>query len=229
MHDRSTEVSLNFDLIAELTDKTVHGVAMLGAILQTETPDQREVISNTSWYHRVDDEIIDLITGEKLTNPKFIPWAFVYKTRDLPLYYMVMNPFSVQCVEDVEAVYNGNAVYTIANHLRNLNQTVFKPKLSQNARSIGDHNIIVKGDEFTVEPFGTWFVKRHLPDFFKDAKVKIDTNFDYKIVDGKIIVSTLNSERGYFSIRWNTGTVMDMTFSASKNRFLQEYIVDVIR
>jgi hypothetical protein len=141
----------------------------------------------------------------------------------------VLNPHSVQCLINIEGNYNGNQVYTISNHLKNMNDVIFKPRLSKNARVIGNHNVVVRGDEFTIEPFGTWFVKRHLPDFFKDAKVKVDTNFDYTIKENKIVVSTLNKQKGYISLRWNTGTVMDMTFHASKNRFLQEYIIDVIQ
>jgi hypothetical protein len=228
VHDADTEVPLNFDDIAALMDKTLDGVALLGAVLNTDVPDQKQVISNTSWYHRINEEVVDLQTGERLQNPKIIPWLFCYKTKDLPLYYIVLNPHSVQCIQNIEATYNMNKVFTVSNHLKNLNDVIFKPKVSRNARIVGDHNLVVKGDEFTIEPFGTWFVKRHLPEFFKTAKIKIDTNFDYKIVDNKIVVSTLNKQRGFISIRWNTGTVMDMTFHASKNRFLQEYIVDVI-
>jgi hypothetical protein len=228
VHDADTEVPLNFDDIATLMDKTLDGVALLGAVLNTEVPDQKQVISNTSWYHRINEEVVDLQTGEKLQTPKIIPWLFCYKTKDLPLYYIVLNPHSVQCIQNIEATYNMNKVFTVSNHLKNLNDVIFKPKVSRNTRIVGDHNLVVKGEGFTIEPFGTWFVKRHLPDFFKDAKIKIDTNFDYKIENNKIVVSTLNKQRGFISIRWNTGTVMDMTFHASKNRFLQEYIVDVI-
>ena len=228
VHDADTEIPLNFDDIAALMDKTLDGVALLGAVLNTDMPDQKEVISNTSWYHRINEEVVDLQTGERLQNPKIIPWMFCYKTKDLPLYYIVLNPHSVQCIQNIEATYNMNKVFTVSNHLKNLNDVIFKPKVSRNTRVVGDHNLVVKGDEFTIEPFGTWFVKRHLPEFFKTAKIKIDTNFDYKIVDNKIVVSTLNKQRGFISIRWNTGTVMDMAFHASKNRFLQEYIVDVI-
>jgi hypothetical protein len=228
VHDADTEVPLNFDDIAALMDKTLDGVALLGAVLNTDVPDQKQVISNTSWYHRINEEVVDLQTGERLQNPKIIPWLFCYKTKDLPLYYIVLNPHSVQCIQNIEATYNMNKVFTVSNHLKNLNDVIFKPKVSRNTRIVGDHNLVVKGDEFTIEPFGTWFVKRHLPEFFKTAKIKIDTNFDYKIVDNKIVVSTLNKQRGFISIRWNTGTVMDMTFHASRNRFLQEYIVDVI-
>jgi hypothetical protein len=228
VHDADTEVPLNFDDTAALMDKTLDGVALLGAVLNTDIPDQKQVISNTSWYHRINEEVVDLQTGERLQNPKIIPWLFCYKTKDLPLYYIVLNPHSIQCIQNIEATYNMNKVFTVSNHLKNLNDVIFKPKVSRNTRIVGDHNLVVKGDEFTIEPFGTWFVKRHLPEFFKTAKIKIDTNFDYKIVDNKIVVSTLNKQRGFISIRWNTGTVMDMTFHASKNRFLQEYIVDVI-
>lgn len=229
MHDPQTEVMLNFDNIAELIDKSEHGVIMLGAVLSEKIISQQDVIGKSSFYHRKNGEVQDMISGEILKDPRIIPWFFCYKTKDLPLYYMVLNPHSVQCISNIEGQYNGNYVYTISNHLRNLNEIIFKPSLSKNARAIGEHNLVVTGDEFTIEPFGTWFVKKHLPDFFKSAKVKISTNFDYVLDGNKIRINTLNKEKGYISLRWNTGTVMDMSFHTSKNRFLQEFIVDVIR
>jgi hypothetical protein len=229
MHDPQTEVMLNFDNIAELIDKSAHGVVMLGAVLGETMISQQDVIGKSSFYHRKNGEVQDMISGEIVKDPRIIPWLFCYKTKDLPLYYMVLNPHSVQCISNIEGPYNGNYVYTISNHLRNLNEIIFKPALSKNARAIGEHNLVVTGDEFTIEPFGTWFVKKHLPDFFKTAKVKISTNFDYELDGNKIRVKTLNKEKGYISLRWNTGTVMDMSFHTSKNRFLQEFIVDVIR
>jgi hypothetical protein len=229
MHDPKTEVMLNFDNIAELIDKSEHGVVMLGAILGEKVISQQDVIGKSSYYHRKNGDVQDMISGETIKDPRIIPWLFCYKTKELPLYYMVLNPHSVQCISNIEGQYNGNYVYTISNHLRNLNEIIFKPALSKNARAIGEHNLVVTGDEFTIEPFGTWFVKKHLPDFFKSAKVKISTNFNYVLDGNKIRINTLNKEKGYISLRWNTGTVMDMSFHTSKNRFLQEFIVDVIR
>ena len=229
IHDPQTEVMINFDNIADLIDKSEHGVVMLGAVLGETMISQQDVIGKSSFYHRKNGEVQDMISGEIVKDPRIIPWLFCYKTKDLPLYYMVLNPHSVQCISNIEGPYNGNYVYTISNHLRNLNEIIFKPSLSKNARAIGEHNLVVTGDEFTIEPFGTWFVKKHLPDFFKTAKVKISTNFDYEFDGNKIRVKTLNKEKGYISLRWNTGTVMDMSFHTSKNRFLQEFIVDVIR
>jgi hypothetical protein len=229
IHDPQTEVMINFDNIADLIDKSEHGVVMLGAVLGETMISQQDIIGKSSFYHRKNGEVQDMISGEIVKDPRIIPWLFCYKTKDLPLYYMVLNPHSVQCISNIEGPYNGNYVYTISNHLRNLNEIIFKPSLSKNARAIGEHNLVVTGDEFTIEPFGTWFVKKHLPDFFKTAKVKISTNFDYELDGNKIRVKTLNKEKGYISLRWNTGTVMDMSFHTSKNRFLQEFIVDVIR
>jgi hypothetical protein len=228
MHDTQTEVMINFDTIAELIDKSEHGVVMLGAVLGETSLPQQDIIGKSSFFHRKTGDVQDMISGEIVKDPRIIPWLFCYKTKDLPLYYMVLNPHSVQCISNIEGQYNGNYVYTISNHLKNLNEIVFKPALSKNARAIGEHNLIVTGDEFTIEPFGTWFVKKHLPEFFKTAKVKISTNFDYELEGNKIRVKTLNKEKGYISLRWNTGTVMDMSFHTSKNRFLQEFIVDVI-
>jgi hypothetical protein len=229
MHDPQTEVMLNFDNIAELIDNSQHGVIMLGAVFGEKIISQQDVIGKSSFYHRKNGDVQDMISGEIVKDPRIIPWLFCYKTKDLPLYYMVLNPHSVQCISNIEGQYNGNYVYTISNHLKNLNEIIFKPSLSKNARAIGEHNLVVTGDEFTIEPFGTWFVKKHLPEFFKSTKVKISTNFKYVLDGNKIRVNTLNKEKGYISLRWNTGTVMDMSFHTSKNRFLQEFIVDVIR
>ena len=220
---------LNFDNIADFIYNCDPDIVMLDAILADKIPSLHDVICKSSFYRRKSGEVQDLISGEVVKDPRIIPWLFCYKTKDLPLYYMVLNPHSVQCISNIEGQYNGNYVYTIPNHLKNLNEIVFKPALSKNARAIGEHNLIVTGNEFTIEPFGTWFVKKHLPEFFKTAKVKISTNFDYELDGNKIRVNTLNKEKGYISLRWNTGTVMDMSFHTSKNRFLQEFIVDVIR
>jgi hypothetical protein len=235
-HDPSNEVPLNFDVIGKLLDDTTwkcHDgrakVILLGSVINESDKSQQEAIAKAAFYVRDQEKIIDIITGDVYDNPKIIPWLFCYKTDDTPLYYIVLNPHSVQCINDIEGVYNENAVYTVSNHLKNLNEVIFKPKFSRNVRVIGEHNILVRGDSFTVDPFGTWFVKAHFPDFFKNAKVKVDTNFDYAWEDGKIKVNLLNKEKGYFIIRWNTGTGMDLIFHTSKNRFFRDYIIDVIK
>lgn len=236
VHDIATEVGINFDTVADIMDKhiwTGHSVKarviLMGSIIEDDVPlNQQDVIARATFYCRYDNKIIDIVNNVEVDNPKIIPWFFCYKTDDLPLYYMVFNHHAVQCIDDIEGKYNNNYVYTIGNHLKNLNEVIFKPKMSRNARVIGDHNIMVRGGSFTVEPFGSWFVKQHIPDFFKDAKVKVDTNFDYFWEDGKLVVNTLNKQKGYLIIRWNTATGMDLIFHTSKNRFFKDYIVDVI-
>lgn len=229
VHDSKTEVPLNFDKIAELVDQTVDGIVLCAAPMLEESVSQQEVIKNTAYYRRVEGRVTNIETGEVLERPRMIPWFFCYKTKELPLYYMVLNPHAVQCIDPIEGTYNGNKVCTISNHLKNINNIIFKPKVGKTARQIGQHNLVVRGDSFTLEPFGTWFVKNNLQGFFDEAKVKVDTNFEYKIENGVITFSTLNKDKGYVSLRWNTGTNMDMTFHVSGNRFVQEYIVDVIR
>lgn len=229
INDPSTEIPLNFDKIADIIDMTDDGIISCCAPLTDENIAQQDVIKNTGYFKRIDGKITNIETGEVLTRPTLIPWFFCYKTKDCPLYYMIINPHSVQCINQIDGTYNGNKVCTISNHLKNLNNIVFKPKPSKNTRQIGQNNLIVKGDTFTLKPFGTWFVKNNLEGFFDNAKVKVDTNFDYTIKDGVITFNTLNKDKGYVSLRWNTGTNMDMTFHASGNRFVQEYVVDVIR
>ena len=236
MHDIATEVGINFDDIAAIMDKHVwtgHSVKarviLMGSIIEDDVPlNQQDVVSRATFYCRYDNKIIDINTGVEVVNPRIIPWFFCYKTDDLPLYYIVFNHHAIQCIDNIEGKYNNNLVYTIGNHLKNLTEIIFKPKFSRNARVIGDNNIMVRGSSFTVEPFGTWFVKQHLPEFFKDAKVKVDTNFDYVWEEGKLVVNTLNKQKGYLIIRWNTATGMDLIFHTSKNRFFKDYVVDVI-
>lgn len=221
-------IKLKFDYIASVIEGTVDGIALYASPLNNINNHQ-DAVQNASFYmRRTDGKVVNVVTAEVIENPNFIPWFFVFKTKDLPLYYIVMNPHAVQITGNFDGEYGDNKVYAISNHLKNLNDLIFKPKLSKNARQIGDHNIMVKGDSFTVEPFGTWFVKKHLEGFFDGVQIKVDTNFDFTVEGNKVRINTLNKKRGFLSIRWNTGTVMDMTFNASKNRFLKEYIIDVI-
>lgn len=234
-HDPKNEIPLNFDEIAKLVDANIWKcgigkarVILYGSVLSEDGVKQQDAISGSSFYIRDQEKITDLITGEEHDNPKIIPWFFCYRTDDTPLYYIVLNPYSVQCITDIEGVYNGNAVYTVSNHLKNLNEVIFKPKFSRNVRLIGEHNLVTRGNEFFVKPFGSWFVQKHLPEFFKNAKIKIDTNFDYEWVEDRIKINTLNKQKGYLILRWNTGTGMDLIFHTSKNRFFNDYIVDVV-
>lgn len=231
------EIPINFNDIANLLDnnawvrnKGATKVLLFGSILNKNAPvTQQEVIASSSYYIRNNEKIINLITGEEHDNPVMIPWFFCYKTDELSLYYMVLNPHSIQCIESVEGIYDQNSVHTIANHLKNLNHIIFKPKFSRNTRVIGDHNLIVKGHEFTVKPFGTWFVEAHCPNFFDTAKVKVDTNFNYTWGEHNTLkVNTLGKTKGYLILRWNTATGMDLIFHVSKNRFFSDYVVDII-
>lgn len=235
IHDKSTEIPINFDQIAELLDtyewsggKMTAKVIMMASQLSASGQLQEDTIANATYYYRDQERIINTSTGEEVVNPTVVPWFFCYKTDDTPLYYMVLNPHSVQCIGDIEGNYNDNEVYTISNHLKNLNEVVFKPRFSRNARVIGDHNLMVRGSSFTVEPFGAWFIKEHLPEFFNNAKIKVDTNFEYSIEDGIVKINTLNKQKGYLIIRWNTATGMDLIFHTSKNRFFRDYVVDII-
>lgn len=235
-HDRDNEIPINLHKIAELLETNtwkLHGVTakviLFGSIIGDDGTMQKDVISKASYYIRDQERIIDLVSGEEYNNPKIIPWFFCYKTNDVPLYYLVLNPNSVQCIDNIEGVYNEIAVYTISNHLKNLSEVIFKPRFSRNAKVIGEHNVLVSGNEFSVKPFSSWFVKQHLPDFFKEAKVKVDTNFQYEWQeDGSLKINTLNKNKGYLVLRWNTATGMDMIFHTSKNRFFKDYVIDVI-
>lgn len=239
MHDPKTEVPISFNQIADILDKKPSWIAngltakvvLMGCVMQpTEnTPlSQQNVIENSTYYIRYNERIVDVINNKDIDNARMIPWFFCYKTDDLPLYYIVLNPHAVQCIDDIDGDYGDNKVYTIGNHLKNLSDIVFTPKLSRNARLIGEHNIMVRGGKFTVQPFSSWFVQTHLPEFFKEAKVKVDTNFDYTWEDGKIVINTLNKQKGYLILRWNTSTGMDFIFHTSKNRFFKDYVVDVV-
>lgn len=221
-------IQIKLDDIASMIEKTPFNIVLYASPFNN-VRNHQEAVESATFYSRISTgEVVNLKTNDIVENPTFIPWFFAYKTKDLPLYYIVMNPYSIQITENFEGQYGENKVYTISNHLKNISELIFKPKFSRNVRQIGDHNLVVRGDEFTVQPFDTWFVKKHFPDFFENVAVKIDTNFEYSIADRKIKINSLNKKRGFLSVRWNSGTLMDMTFGASKNRFFKEYIVDFI-
>lgn len=221
-------IQIKLDDIVSMIEKTPFGIVLFASPFG-DIKNHQEAVESATFYSRINTgEVINLKTDDIVENPTFIPWFFAYKTKELPLYYIVMNPHSIQITDNFEGEYGENKVYTISNHLKNVSELIFKPKFGRNVRQIGDHNLVVKGEEFTLHPFETWFVKKHFPHFFDNATIKIDTNFDYEIVEKKIKIKSLNKKRGFLSIRWNSGTLMDMTFAGSKNRFFKEYIVDFI-
>jgi hypothetical protein len=224
-------VKISLEDVGACTDGARDKAILCASIIEDGVPmTQAEAVEKAQYYMRnKNGDIMEMSTGLVIQNPKMIPWFFCYRTDEAPVYYIVMNHHSIQSIGLVDGDYGNNKVFVLSNHLRNLNDVIFKPKFGRTARLIGDHNVLVRGDEFTIEPFGSWFVKEHMPDHFKDVKVKIDTNFEYEIIGGKIKFKTINKDKGYVYLRWNTGTVMDMSFHNSKNRFFREYIVDVIR
>jgi hypothetical protein len=228
--DYHTPFKITLDYLTKIMEGAPD-VFMFATDLAKTNNDHNSAVENASFYMRNPEngEVTDIVTADVLKNPTMIPWFFCFKTKDFPLYYVVFNPNLVQVSGEIDGEYAGdNHVFEISGHIGNVSKLLFQPKFSRNVREIGEHNIFVKGNEFTVEPFGAWFVKRHLPEFFKEAKIKVDTNFDYRWEDNKIVLNTNDKVKGYLSIRWNSGTVMDMTFKPSKNRFFKEYVVDVI-
>jgi hypothetical protein len=225
-----TNVKIYLDDIVEYVDRTPAQVCMYGTVMTPEKTSQQEVIKTSTYYGRTDDsgKIYDMVTGEEVeANPILLPWFFVYRAKELPLYYIVLNPNNILLVGEVEGEIRDNKVFGITNHLRDMNSLLFKPNFSRNVKQIGQHNLAVSGDEFTIEVFSTWFVKRHIPDFFKEANVKVDTNFEFTQEGTKFKFNARDTKRGYVILRWNTGSTMDMSFYASGNRFYQDFVVDI--
>lgn len=221
---------LQMNYIASVMEGTE--IAMFATVWD-RAKDHNSAIENASFYTREplydkDSVIKDMTTGEVLDNPTMIPWFFVYKTKELPVYYVILNPYYIQHSGQFDGWYKDNYIFGVTGHHKNLSEIIFDPQFSRNVRKVGEHNLFIKGNEFTAKPFGTWFVNRHMQEFFDDAKVKVDTNFEYQIVDGVIHLNTNDKKKGYLCVRWNSGTVMDMTFRASNNRFFKEYVIDVI-
>jgi hypothetical protein len=228
VEDYHTPFKITLEYLANVMDGAPD-IFMFATDLKKAEGDHNAAVENASFYMRKDNgEITDIISGEVLDNPTMIPWFFCFKTKDFPLYYVVFNPHFVQVAGEIDGLYGDNQVFEISGHIGNVSKLLFQPKFSRNVREIGEHNLFVRGEKFTVEPFGAWFVKRHLPDFFKELKIKVDTNFDYHWEDDKIVLNTNNKTKGFLSIRWNSGTIMDMAFKPSKNRFFKEYVIDVI-
>jgi len=156
-----------------------------------------------------------------------IPWFFCMKTDEVDLFYITLNSHAVQISSGIDNDYNENRVFTLSNHLKNLNELIFSPSSSRNVRII-DSQIIVKGDSFTITPFDNWFVNTHAKELFENASIKCQTNFEY-VKTGNTFKITLNGNIGYLYLRWNTGTNMDKIYKASNNRFFKEYVIHSIK
>ena len=75
---------------------------MFGSVIE-EGASQQNAISNATYFVRNQEKILDVVNNIEHDNPKIIPWLFCYKADEVPLYYIVINPYSVQCIEDIEA------------------------------------------------------------------------------------------------------------------------------
>ena len=229
VNDYHEPFKLTLDYIASVMEGSPDA-ALFATELDKAEGNHNAAVENASFYIRnpKTDEVTNIITMETLQNPTLIPWFFCFKTKDFPLYYIVFNPNFVQVSGEIDGDYGDNKLFEISGHIGNVSKLLFQPKFSRNVREVGETNLFVKGDEFTVKPFGGWFVKRHLGDFFSKVNVKVDTNFDYIWEGDEIVLNTNSKNKGFLSIRWNSGTVMDMTFKPSGNRFFKEYVIDVI-
>lgn len=226
----SSPFRLKFDEIVEIMDKAPD-IFIFATDLAKAGGNYKVAVENAAYYARNQEtgDVTDLKTGEILYNPTLIPYFFCFKTPNYPLYYMVFNPNYVQVSGDIDGDYGEHRVAEISGHVGSISKALFSPRFSKNVREIGEHNVFVMGEEFTVEAFQGWFVKRNAPKFFKDIRPKVSTNFDYHWEGTKIVINSKNKDKGFLSLRWNSGTPMDMTFANSKNRFFREYVIDIIK
>ena len=191
---------------------------------------QEDVVKNSTCFTRqADGKIVDLINNVVIEDKwvNIIPWFFCYRTDDTPFYFIVTNPHSIQVIGEIDGDYGDNKVFTADSHFKGINELIFKPKISKNGHQVGN-SIVASGDTLTITPFDNWFVNSKIPGFFKNAKVKCHSNFDYEQVDNAFKFK-LKGNVGYIHMRWNSGTVMNTTFYASGSVFSSDFVVHIIK
>jgi hypothetical protein len=202
---------------------------LFGCLLEG-TMSNADIVARSGFFTRqADGKIYDITNNivfdyERTT---IIPWFFCYRTDDVPLYFLVINPSSIQIVSSLDGEYNEHDdVFVLDSHLKGINSLIFNPKISRNGHLIGDQ-IVVSGKTLSITPFDNWFAKKY-PDFFKDANIKCHSNFKFERV-GNTFNFDLTGNVGYIHLRWNAGTVMNSTFFNSGSVFSSDFIVHTIK
>ena len=207
----------------------LHRAVLFGCLLEG-TMTNADVVRRSGFFTRQADGKIYDITNNTVIEDEWtniIPWFFCYRTDDVPLYFLVVNPNSIQIVSSLDGKHGEHDhVFVLDSHLKGINSLIFNPKISRNGHLI-DKQIVASGGNLSVTPFDNWFTSLY-PDFFKDANIKCHSNFKFEKV-GNTFNFDLTGNVGYIHLRWNAGTVMNTTFFQSGSVFSSDFIVHIIK
>jgi hypothetical protein len=146
-----------------------------------------------------------------------IVWFFLYRTGELPIYYLVPNPdltaispyFDTEEDEEVR-------FWTTEAHFGSIGDIIFRPSMSKNIAYLGNSKIVA-GDKFWLKPFGNSIFQWRYQEEVPKVNIKVISNLNWtRDPDSNKVYFEFKDgqEQGYIHIRWNENTVMGLSQTA---------------
>lgn len=187
----------------------------------TREPHPTVVNTEQETENALDMKFIDLKTMKPLnvnaSDMMSITWFFMYRTDELPIYYIIPNPEMMGIAPDIDAASNDNVRYMgITPHFGSVGDWIFRPSYSSNVVELSPTKIVA-GDKFHITPFEKGVFRWGFKETVPPVNIKVFSNLDYVKEENsnKIIFTFLpGQEQGYIHLRWNNSTVMDLTQSS---------------
>lgn len=152
-------------------------------------------------------------------------WFFIYRSGELPIYYIIPNPDLLGVSKRIEDVLSSDVRYRMVDqHFGTVGDLIFRPSFSNNVVPLTPSKVMV-GDEFEIRPFENGVFSWGFKEDFPKVSIKVVTDLEYvKYPESNRIrfkFSSKEKDRGFVSLRWNTGTLMDISMSSYTYDYVQ--------
>lgn len=199
--------------------------------------DHRYITENSTWICRkpskhlpqteeemqqeLDRAIVTLPDMEEVKTKddkvRTIVWFFIYRTKDLPIYYIIPNPDMMAVSPDMDTEFDTPVrFWTTQPHYGSIGDIIFRPKFSKNV-AILNPSKIVTGDKFWIHPFQNGLFASVYQEEVPKVPVKVTTNLEFKRdpdTNRVYFEFKEGQEQGYVNLRWNEDSLMGLTQSS---------------
>lgn len=233
------------------TKSCAFGYACKGSL-----PPSTDVLENSVWFTRKtlgksvfdnEDDIIRDVNARLVTLPELeymsptdekvmgtLVWFFIYRTEEVPIYYIIPNPDLMGIAPQIEKSYDDIRYRVIDAHFGTIGDLIFRPKFSKNVMMLAPNKLLVQED-FEIYPFENGVFGWGYQEEFPKVNIKVTTDLilernpdnnklKFKFKEGR--------DRGFVNLRWNSSSVLDLSMSSHDSNYVQnkcQYTFDVYR
>jgi hypothetical protein len=188
----------------------------------------------------IKSQIISLTDGKPLVEPEtrhvsMLVWFYMYRTAELPIYYIIPNPDLMGVGHNIEEQYDDIRYRVIDPHFGTIGDLIFRPKFGRNVGQLSPNKLLVSGDDFEIYPFEGGVYGWGYQEEFPKVNVKVTTDLDFERdpESNKLKFKWKpDQKQGYINIRWNSSSVLDLSMSSHDYNYVQnkcQYTYDVYR